>query len=109
MTDIMLVDDEVLALEYLKNMVDWERNGYHVVGCATSGKKALELFDRTHPQIVISDIRMPGTDGLELTRQIKEKDKETVVDEEITALPMDEEGTLLMYEEEMTESEAAAV
>ena len=49
MTDIMLVDDEVLALEYLKNMVDWERNGYHVVGCATSGKKALELFDRTHP------------------------------------------------------------
>ena len=30
MTDIMLVDDEVLALEYLKNMVDWERNGYHV-------------------------------------------------------------------------------
>ena len=90
-------------------MVDWERNGYHVVGCATSGKKALELFDRTHPQIVISDIRMPGTDGLELTRQIKEKDKETVVDEEITALPMDEEGTLLMYEEEMTESEAAGL
>lgn len=79
MTDIMLVDDEVLALEYLKNMVDWERNGYHLVGCATSGKKALELFDRTHPQIAISDIRMPGTDGLELTRQIKEKDKETVV------------------------------
>ena len=38
-----------------------------------------------------------------------EKDKETVVDEEITALPMDEEGTLLMYEEEMTESEAAEV
>ena len=33
----------------------------------------------SHPQIVISDIRMPGTDGLELTRQIKEKDKETVV------------------------------
>lgn len=38
-----------------------------------------------------------------------EKDKETVVDEEITALPMDEEGTLLMYEEEMTESEAAGL
>ena len=39
MIDIMLVDDEVLALEYLKNMVDWERNGYHVVGCATNGKR----------------------------------------------------------------------
>ena len=36
-----------------------------------------------------------------------EKDKETVVDEEITALPMDDEGTLLIYEEEMQESEVA--
>mgnify|MGYP001378439474 CR=1 FL=1 len=73
MTDIMLVDDEVLALEYLKNMVDWERNGYHVVGCATSGKKALELFDRTHPQIVISDIRMPGTDGQDRSKKKTKK------------------------------------
>lgn len=48
MTDIMLVDDEVLALEYLKNMVDWERNGYHVVGCATSGKKALLCLPDRH-------------------------------------------------------------
>lgn len=37
-----------------------------------------------------------------------EKDKETVIDEEITALPMDDEGTLLLYEEEMTDEEAAA-
>lgn len=39
MIDIMLVDDEVLALEYLKNMVDWERNGYHVVGVRRAGKR----------------------------------------------------------------------
>ncbi len=37
-----------------------------------------------------------------------EKDKETVIDEEITALPMDDEGTLLLYEEEMKDEEAAA-
>lgn len=39
MTDIMLVDDEVLALEYLKNMVDWERNGYHVWDVRRVGKR----------------------------------------------------------------------
>ena len=57
MLKIMLVDDEVLALEQLKSMVDWEANGYQIVGCATSGKKAMELYEKTQPQIVISDIR----------------------------------------------------
>lgn len=75
MLNIMLVDDEVLALDYLKNMVDWEKHGYRIAGCAASGKRALELYDRTKPEIVISDIRMPVMDGLELTRKLKEKNK----------------------------------
>lgn len=79
MLKIMLVDDEVLALEYLKSMVDWEANGYQIVGCATSGKNAMELYEKTQPQIVISDIRMPGTDGLELTRWLKEQNREVVI------------------------------
>ena len=40
MLTIMLVDDEVLALDYLKNMVAWEEHGYQVKGCATGAKKA---------------------------------------------------------------------
>ena len=79
MLTIMLVDDEVLALDYLKNMVAWEEHGYQVKGCATGAKKALELYDRIKPDIVISDIRMPGMDGLELTRLLKEKNKDTAI------------------------------
>ena len=79
MINIMLVDDEVLALDYLKNMVDWEKHGYHIVGCVNSGKKALELYGKAAPEIVISDIRMPVMDGLELTRRLKEKNKDVVV------------------------------
>lgn len=79
MLNIMLVDDEVLALKYLKSMVDWEAFGYHIAGCAASGKRALELYDETVPEIVISDIRMPLMDGLELTRRLKEKNKEIEV------------------------------
>lgn len=77
--NVMLVDDEILALEYLKNMVEWEKHGYHIVGCVTSGKKALELFEKTMPQIVISDIRMPGVDGLELAKKMKEKNPDVVI------------------------------
>lgn len=79
MLNIMLVDDEVLALDYLKNMVEWEKHGYHIVGCATSGRKALELYEKTAPEIVISDIRMPVMDGLELTKCLKEKNKDVAV------------------------------
>lgn len=79
MINIMLVDDEVLALDYLKNMVEWEKYGYHIVGCANSGKKALELYDKTTPEIVISDIRMPAMDGLEMTKRLKKKNKDVVV------------------------------
>lgn len=79
MINIMLVDDEVLALDYLKNLIDWEAHGYHVAGCASSGKRALELYDKMMPEIVISDIRMPVMDGLELTRHLKERNRDVMV------------------------------
>lgn len=79
MLTIMLVDDEVLALDYLKNMVAWEEHGYQIAGCAPGAKKALELYDRERPDIVISDIRMPVMDGLELTKCLKEKNKDVVI------------------------------
>ncbi|NBH13789.1 response regulator [Lachnospiraceae bacterium] len=79
MLNIMLVDDEVLALQYLKSIVDWEAFGYHIAGCAASGKRALELYEETVPEIVISDIRMPLMDGLELTRRLVEKNRDVEV------------------------------
>ncbi len=79
MLSILLVDDEVLALDYLKNMVNWERHGYRIAGCAQSSRKALDLYEKEKPDIVISDIRMPAIDGLELTRCLKEKNKDIIV------------------------------
>lgn len=79
MIKVLFVDDEVLAMEYLQNMIDWEKYGFTVVGHARSGKKALELFEKERPQIVISDIKMTGMDGLELAMRLKEKDPSVVV------------------------------
>lgn len=79
MFNIMLVDDEVLAMEYLKNLIDWEQNGYCIVGCATSGKRALDMYEKVKPDIVISDIRMNGMDGLELTLYLKQKNPDIII------------------------------
>lgn len=79
MVKVLFVDDEVLAMEYLQNLIPWEAHGYQVVGHARNGRRALELFDKERPQIVISDIKMVGMDGLELTRRIKEKDADAVI------------------------------
>lgn len=79
MINIMLVDDEELVMTYIQQMIDWEEKGYHIVGSASSGRQALNLYEKYRPEIVISDIRMPGMDGLELTRILKEKNKDVVV------------------------------
>lgn len=79
MIKVILVDDEVLALDYLESLIDWESEGFQVVGRATGGKKAWALYEKYKPEIVISDIRMIGMDGLELARKIKEKNPAAIV------------------------------
>lgn len=79
MVKVLFVDDEVLAMEYLQNLIPWENYGYQVIGHAVNGRRALDIFERERPQIIISDIKMVGMDGLELTRKIKEKDADAEV------------------------------
>lgn len=74
MKKILLVDDEVLAMNYLKNLVNWEQNGFSIMGCVTSGEKAIQFIEKNKPDVVISDIKMIGMDGLELTQKIKKTD-----------------------------------
>ena len=79
MIKVLFVDDEVLAMEYLQNLIDWEMYGFCVVGHARSGKKALEIYEKERPQLVICDIKMAGMDGLELTQKLKKHDRELEV------------------------------
>lgn len=79
MIKVLFVDDEILAMEYLQSLVSWEEHGYQVVGHALNGRKALEIFEKENPQIVISDIKMVGMDGLELTKQLKTKNPDVAV------------------------------
>lgn len=68
---VMLVDDDLLMLEDLKKLIDWEKLGFQICGTAENGKQTLELCRRLAPDVVITDIRMPQMDGLELIRNLK--------------------------------------
>lgn len=67
---IMVVDDEKNILMLYQS--ELEDEGYEVVA-ANSGKEALELFDKENPDLVTLDIMMPDIDGIQVLRQLKEK------------------------------------
>ncbi|PYI55600.1 response regulator transcription factor [Paenibacillus flagellatus] len=66
MYKVLLVDDERIILDGISRMVDWTSLETELVGTARNGVEAFERIRETKPDIVISDIRMPGMDGLEL-------------------------------------------
>lgn len=69
----LIVDDEMLIRQGIKHYINWEQEGFMIVGEASNGQEALELIEATKPHIIITDIVMPIMDGEELTRIVKDK------------------------------------
>ncbi|RUS46047.1 response regulator [Cohnella sp. AR92] len=69
MNKALIVDDELLMRIGLKSMIDWEEQGFRIVGEAANGKEALELAEIHKPELIVTDIKMPVMDGLELIRE----------------------------------------
>ena len=72
MIKVVLADDEKKVVLLLQKLIDWEKQGFEIVGIANDGIHALELVRDKQPQLLITDIRMPGCDGIELIRQARE-------------------------------------
>jgi Response regulator containing CheY-like receiver domain and AraC-type DNA-binding domain len=72
---ILIVDDEFLVRLGLKTTINWTQFGYEIVGEASNGREALQLFEKFKPDILMTDIKMPDMDGLELISEIRQKDK----------------------------------
>ena len=70
MHKVILVDDENFFRRGLRSLIDWEACGFRVAGEAANGEDALALIDEVNPELVITDIRMPVLDGLELIKQV---------------------------------------
>ena len=62
----MLVDDERMALEGLKLLIDWRAEGFVICAECTNAAEALSRLTEAQPDLIVSDIRMPGMDGLAL-------------------------------------------
>lgn len=75
---VLIVDDEMLVRVGLKTSINWEENGYQIVGDARNGKEALEMFSAFSPDIVISDISMPQMDGLAFIEKLHELSKDVI-------------------------------
>lgn len=73
MYKLMIVDDEEIILDGLKNVVEWENLGIEVISYAYNGKEALEKIAENVPDILITDISMPVMDGIELVRELRER------------------------------------
>ena len=69
---ILVVDDHQVVREGLRHMLQLESD-MEVVGEASNAKETLAQVESLSPDIILMDIKMPGTDGIELTRQLKEK------------------------------------
>ena len=68
---VLLVDDEEEVTQIIMKKIDWEGLGFSVIGSANNGVKALEMVEEFQPDIVMTDIRMPYMDGMELAHRVK--------------------------------------
>lgn len=68
---VLLVDDEEEVIQVIMKKINWEGLGFSVIGYANNGVKALEMVEEFQPDVVMTDIKMPYMDGMELSRHIK--------------------------------------
>ena len=72
MYKIIFIDDEILIREAVSENTPWEEAGFELVGTAENGRDAISLIERLHPHVILTDIRMPVMDGLELAKYVSE-------------------------------------
>ncbi|MGG0825054.1 response regulator [Paenibacillus turicensis] len=73
MINLMLVDDEERARTGIRDLIDWKEHNIEIVAEARDGLEALELLEKLHVDIILTDIRMPELDGLKLIEIVAQK------------------------------------
>lgn len=71
MIKVLIADDEIIVRAGIKSLINWEENGFRVVGLAADGKEAMEMIHSEKPDIVLTDIMMPKLSGIELIKTAK--------------------------------------
>ena len=70
---VFFVEDEIITREGIRDNVDWQAGGFEFCGEATDGEMALPLLRAAQPDVLITDIKMPFMDGLQLSKIVRER------------------------------------
>lgn len=79
MHDVVLVDDQVLFVESLRTVIQSRAEDFRIVGVFYDGESAIRAVPELEPDLILMDVRMPGTDGVQATRRILEQSTQTKV------------------------------
>ena len=72
MIKVLVADDELKVIQLIEHLVDWQAFDMEIVGRVNDGEKALETICRLQPDLVVTDIRMPVINGIELVQKAQE-------------------------------------
>ncbi len=75
---MIIIDDEIWAQRGLSEIIDWESMGYEKCGCFDDPQKAYEFILSGSPDVVFTDIRMPGMSGLELLEKCRQNNEDII-------------------------------
>ena len=79
MYKVVIIDDEPIIVEGLTRVIDWEAHHCRIVATAGNGHQGQEVIRKFHPDIVFTDIAMPGMDGLQMIAAIRSEEPQLLI------------------------------
>ncbi len=76
---VLIAEDEMLVRMGLKHSIDWSEYHMIVIADVANGQEALEIYRREMPELLITDIKMPIMDGMELIAQVREMNSDAQI------------------------------
>ena len=77
MYSILIIDDEPIVKIALRSILPWEEHGFFICGTASNGLEAVPLIEKHHPDIIITDLKMPGTNSFSEGKRISRRNTGT--------------------------------
>jgi len=73
MFKVIIADDEKIVRIAMRNIIDWESHGFNIVGLAQDGSEVINILNEKGADLIITDLKMKGLNGIELIHKLKEE------------------------------------